>query len=226
METEINKDPIRETPLTVWMTIHQPSELNYWKGKISRFDNNDFYLARLKDFKGHPPLDFTAYKGKLVVDMGSGPRSICEFFEGADVVCIEPLAEEFRKINNGAYDKPMIKAVIPQPAEGFISKLAMRADLVWCNNVLDHCFNWRSVLMNIARYLRPGGDFFIALDNDPPHAGHPGIGDMDELIRTMTDLNLFFNYFYMRKPTDPDGTLTKLTFMYRSGFKNNPEIWK
>ena len=44
---------------------------------------------------------------------------------------------------------------------------------MWCWNVLDHTYDWRKILDNVVKYLKPDGQFILATDHKVPHLGHP-----------------------------------------------------
>jgi len=124
-----------------------------------------------------------------------------EWFDDAAIVCVEPLAGEYRKLAKCRLDHPRIKKVFASPAEDRISELVGTADLVWTHNCLDHCYDWPAVVANMAAYLKPAGRFYLSTDaGKKPGIGHPGIASKEALVRTVESCGLKIDYRYDRRP--------------------------
>ena len=188
-----------------WERICQPFELD-WQRKESAWRSTDrWLLVKEKLLKIHS-LSFSNYAGKLIIDLGSGPRSMCEWFEDASIICIDPLANEYLSMQTGWLELPRIVAVFSQPAEDRIADLEGIADFVWCNNVLDHCFNPSAVVNNLAFYLKTGSSFFLATDIKPPYLGHPGTGGREAVIGMVLSASLTTTYTYDKRSGDTGET--------------------
>ena len=83
------------------------------------------------------------------------------------------------KVNAAAFELPNIAAAYCEPAEVRIEALVDTQDLALCWNVLDHCSDWKRVLINVADYLRQDGRLIMGTDcdvSDEIHASIPGGG--------------------------------------------------
>ena len=174
-----------------WRRIHQKSELAYQQRSNWRFSANwHKIVAAAFEYAG---VGLTDFAGKIVIDIGAGPRSFCEELEGCNAFLVEPLAKSYMKFNHEVYQISQVRKVFALPAEKTISQLENQADLVWCWNVLDHCFSWRVALLNILKYLKLGGVAIIFTDiGKKPEIGHPGIQSLDLVVRCLAANNLTF----------------------------------
>lgn len=145
-----------------WDTIHQPSELDWWKKNIPTHGNTQEpgftrYWSEVREWIG--------VHGR-VLDIGCGPRPP---FMPCDV--IEPLANEYRKITPFEWWHGV--GIIAQPAEAV--PISRNYDTVICWNCIDHCFNWRGVLDTMLAAGLPKAKYAISTDFWTPFTGHPGV---------------------------------------------------
>ena len=166
-----------ESALDQWKQIHQPHELGWWLQTGWAADIGWKRDQLVKEYKRLPIVgDAARFAGGRLIDVGAGPRSFCEFLPVDEIVIIEPLADEFRKFNNGAYDLPSVKRVCPIPAEQLVGELVCSADFVWCFNVLNHSYDPLLILENMVRYLKCGGELLLRVRlGEKPSIGHSGI---------------------------------------------------
>jgi len=112
------------------------------------------------------------------LDVGSGPRSMLEFFREVHqktyVHLIDPLHDRYRAMGKLRVQNAGWK-VDARPGERMNHEFTGKKDLVWCHNALDHCYSYRQVLDNILLYLRSGGVAYIGTDTGGPRQGHLGI---------------------------------------------------
>ncbi|MFK7810735.1 MAG: class I SAM-dependent methyltransferase [Saprospiraceae bacterium] len=103
------------------------------------------------------------YKGKTVLDLGAGSKLRCKYFQGAKLIAIEPMADDcVREIP--WTDLTDAEGLYSIPAEEFVPELEEQVDFLFSVNVLDHCFDFKDILKNIHRYLKPDGLAFLSFD--------------------------------------------------------------
>jgi 2-polyprenyl-3-methyl-5-hydroxy-6-metoxy-1,4-benzoquinol methylase len=113
------------------------------------------------------------YVSKTVIDVGAGSKLRTKFFQGAELLAVEPLADQFRSEIpwSDVYDSQEVYAV---PAEEFIPACEGRCDLVISINVLDHCYDFAKIITNLRRYMRADGLMFLSFDkHDKTDSLHP-----------------------------------------------------
>ncbi len=107
-----------------------------------------------------------------MVDVGAGSKLRTRYFEGAELVAIEPLADRFLRELPWC-DLREAAEIYAVPAEDRVEACVGRADLVVSMNVLDHCFDFEAVVRNIRGYLKRDGVAFLSFDrhekSDPMH---------------------------------------------------------
>lgn len=110
--------------------------------------------------------------GKTIVDVGCGPTARCACFGGANVIAIDPLADEYQRLPGAImewYSKTYAKK-----AEEIVRELVGQADVVVSINCLDHCEHPTKVLRNMFRYCKQDGIGFVSVDcSDTTEEMHP-----------------------------------------------------
>ena len=99
-----------------------------------------------------------------VLEVGSGAHGLIFFFEAAERIGIDPLADEYRTLFPAWQDRAKTIA-----AEG--ERLPFedgRFDLVLCDNVVDHAESPRRIVEEIARVLAPGGLLYFTVNVHHP----------------------------------------------------------
>lgn len=144
----------------------QFNELRYWKrvkaasGKLSHAHYAHFYTS-------HFGMQPEQYSGKVLVDIGCGPRGSLEWADmAAERIGVDPLADEYKRL--GAAGHAM--RYIASPAEAIPLEDAS-ADFVFSFNSLDHVDNVGAVIAQIKRITKPGGRFFLIVEVN--HAATP-----------------------------------------------------
>ena len=133
--------------------------------------------GRLLDHFGFSPSQFA---GKTVLDLGAGSRLRTKYFEGATIIAIEPLADRYRAEIPWC-DLDDAAEVYSAPAEERIASCADRADLVLSVNVLDHCYDFATIIENVHTYVKSDGLVFFSFDkHEKADAMHPL--ELDEKI--------------------------------------------
>ncbi|MDP3444772.1 MAG: class I SAM-dependent methyltransferase, partial [Ignavibacteria bacterium] len=105
-------------------------------------------------------LDDDYYNGKVIVDIGCGPRGSLEWADMTkDRIGLDPLADQYLKL--GA-DKHQMKYV-----NSYVENMPFEnasCDLISSFNSLDHVKNLANACKEIDRVLKPGGIFLLIVD--------------------------------------------------------------
>jgi len=175
----------------VWLEESQPFEIEWWRSIWAANKKRDQeFIGVVKSFG----LNEDSFAGQTVIDVGAGPRSWPSLvLKDAHIHIIEPLADKFCLFNEGYYNLPNIASVHAVPGEELIDPfqhvkftsqsltniprlLVGEADMVWCFNCLNHCYEWRKVLDNIQAYMKVGAVCYVRIKTgETPHAGHVGV---------------------------------------------------
>jgi len=153
--------PVTKHSAEEWQSFAQEGEFEFHVGDTWR-TSNDFVNQSRRLFE-HFGFSAQGYAGKTVVDLGAGSKLRSKFFEKAKLVVIEPLADRFRDSIDWC-DLNDANQVYSYPAEQKIEELEGQADLLVSINVLDHCYNFETIIANIASYLAPDGIAFLSFD--------------------------------------------------------------
>lgn len=161
MQSEEKKEAITEHSKDAWKNLAQEGEYAFhardtWR-RTAHFREQTAELFRHFGF-GH-----NQFLGKTVVDLGAGSMLRAKFFEGADIIVIEPLADRILA-NIEWTDIGDAKEVHSTPAEELVTSLVGKADFLFSMNVLDHCYNFKDISINIRKYLKPDGVAFLSFD--------------------------------------------------------------
>jgi SAM-dependent methyltransferase len=99
-----------------------------------------------------------------VLEVGSGAHGLIFFFEAAERIGVDPLADEYRHLFPVWQERATTIAAHGEqlPFENG------RFDLVLCDNVVDHAENPRRIVEEIARVLRPGGLLYFTVNIHHP----------------------------------------------------------
>jgi 2-polyprenyl-3-methyl-5-hydroxy-6-metoxy-1,4-benzoquinol methylase len=154
-------EPVCKVNPNQWGKNAQQAEFDYHRANKWR-QTPDFMKQTSALFK-HFGLFSKDYKAKTIIDLGAGSKLRSSYFSEAEVVAIEPLAARFLREIDWC-DLAQAREVYSVPAETRIEACIGRADLLISINVLDHCFDFESILDNIHLYLKPGGLAFLSFD--------------------------------------------------------------
>jgi SAM-dependent methyltransferase len=186
---------------TEWRDVHQNFEFDWHSKDNYRWHDEQFLSAWIQNFGGFCELAPDAFDdGDLLLDIGCGSRSALSYFTRGRKAYIDPLGSRFLGINETRkyWSDEDVLNLWNVPAESSIQEFVGKCAFVNCWNVLDHCFDWRSVLSNVIRYVRPGGIVALCTDTKPHGDGHPGIDDpgrmLSLLCQVMTIEKLVVNY--------------------------------
>lgn len=95
------------------------------------------------------------FKGKKILDIGSGPHPSGVCFKGANLYCLDPLLPTYLEIGFPIYYYPKVKFIyghseqIPFPNNFF--------DVVISVNAIDHVDDFKKTSREIRRVLKKGG---------------------------------------------------------------------
>lgn len=118
-------------------------------------------------------FDENSYEGLHVLDLGCGSKLRSKFFKNSKIHALEPLASRF--ISDIPWcDLNEAHAVYSNSAEDDIIEIHGIIDLIFSINVIDHCFNFNTIINNCYKYLTPNGTCFLSFDlHDKIDAMHP-----------------------------------------------------
>ena len=166
-----SKDAKTQHKTEDWRRMAQEGEFrfhrrNRWRQSAAFMEQT----RRLFDYFGFAQNE---YDGRTLIDLGAGSKLRSKYFAGANIICIEPLAERFMKEIEWC-DLADAQEIYSTPAEVRIAECVNRADLLISINVLDHCYDFELIIQNIAAYLRDGGVAFLSFDkHEGPDKMHP-----------------------------------------------------
>jgi SAM-dependent methyltransferase len=163
--------PRLKEDLDSWKNKAQPGELAFHKRPNDR-SGADWHRLNSAVWRRYG-FEPTGLEGKVIIDIGAGSRLRTLYFEGARIVAIEPLANQFiAQVEWNDLDQA--ERVFAVPAEVEIPELTGTADFVVSINALDHGFNFDDSVRNVRRYLRHDGAAFLSFDqHHTPDDMHP-----------------------------------------------------
>lgn len=116
-------------------------------------------------------LDKNAFKGKTILDVGSGPMPSATCFEGADLYCIDPLLDKYVGVGFPLHLYGDVKFV-----QGYSENMPVVDnffDVVLSVNALDHVDDFEATAKDIQRVLKPDGLVIFHLHFHPPTQNEP-----------------------------------------------------
>lgn len=145
------------------------NELGYWEkrkkeeGELSNRHYEYFYTHYFG-------IDRSFYDGKVILDIGCGPRGSLEWASMAERrMGLDPLANEYGELGANKHQMEYIGA----PSEQIPLKDS-ECDAVFSFNSLDHVLDVNQSIKEIKRVTRPGGIFLLLVEvNHPPTACEP-----------------------------------------------------
>jgi SAM-dependent methyltransferase len=147
---------------TAWENEAQAGELAF-HSKLCRL-NPDYPLDKLSgDAWAWTGLNQLSLKDCRVMDLGCGPIVKGLWFIGAEVIAVDPLADDY--IKNVSWQRiSQADLFFSVGAESFIPELADTVDAVVSRNALDHGYDFELATVNISRYLKKGGKAYLEFD--------------------------------------------------------------
>lgn len=145
------------------------NELGYWKKKhrAEGVLSNDHYVHF---YTGHFGLDPEAYRDKVILDIGCGPRGSLEWADMARRrIGLDTLAREYMALGADRHAMEYFDA----PSEA-IPLDDGACDAVFSFNSLDHVESIEKTVAEIKRVLKPGGWLLLLVEiNHPPTKCEP-----------------------------------------------------
>ncbi len=168
-----------------WNSVHQRFELRYHTKSNYRWDDSSFYRQWDLIFKDFLGLTYSSFdREKTILDIGCGSRPAFDWFRdsAATKYYLDPLLTSFQSIPkmSAFWRDKKNESLLSIPAEINVKELNGCCDFTLCWNVLDHSYDWFSILRNIAAYSRERALVCIGTDFTSHGIGHPGIDDKDQ----------------------------------------------
>jgi SAM-dependent methyltransferase len=193
-----------ESVKNLWETKGQEMELDFHKSGRGDWRWNERWDEARITLKKQFKFDFDQFAGKTLLDIGCGPKSMLDWWNGKYKYGIDPLASDYAKINPSRITSwDILDKVYVSPAEVLHEDLIGKVDFIWSHNALDHCYCWETVLDNVNQYLKVGGSVYIGTDTDKdPNPNHPGISSKEKFIAKIESMNWSIKCRYDRKDDD------------------------
>jgi len=164
-----------------WRRRHQPFELEFHQRDNFRWDDAQFMAQWEELFGRFCGFDVGQFNSSgAILDLGCGSRPAFDWFDDAcEKYHLDPLLDRYIQIPQVAqyWSAKPAESRLAAPAERFIEALDERCSFVNCWNVLDHTYDWRSILLNLWRYSADRGYVLLGTDIVSHGDGHPGIDD-------------------------------------------------
>lgn len=165
------KNEILKSDRETWETIGQQGEFDYHKA--NQWRQSEDFMNQTKKLFNYFGLKSDIWEGKTIIDLGAGSKLRTKYFQNAEIIAIEPLASKF--IDQIEWcDLNDAKAVYSEPAEHLIQNCVNKADLLVSINVIDHCYDFITIINNVYQYLKADGYAFLSFDShDEADEMHP-----------------------------------------------------
>jgi SAM-dependent methyltransferase len=103
-------------------------------------------------------------KDARIIEVGSGAHGLIFFFEGAEKIGIDPLADHYRELFPAWQDRARTLAASGQSLPFRDASF----DVALCDNVVDHADDPRGIVRELSRVLRPGGLLYFTVNVHHP----------------------------------------------------------
>ncbi len=108
----------------------------------------------------------TDFKDKTVIDVGCGTRGILPIIEADIKIGVDPT---LRKLKD--FPLPLDVTYLPFKAENLLFN-GNFADIICCNNTLNHVEDWKQAIREFYRVLKKGGLLLIEVFIEPRNIAH------------------------------------------------------
>jgi SAM-dependent methyltransferase len=176
--------PLRATiDRETWQGAAQEGELSFHKTNAGFRGQDDVWQTAVDTDWRAAGFSPEGWLGKTIFDVGAGSRLRSLWFEGAEVIVLEPLADRYRSEVEWC-DLDRAQEVYSVPGEEFVAELEGRADLIVSINALDHGYDIAQSVRNIRRYLKEDGEAFLSFDmHYQPDEMHPLVLDNEMMLK-------------------------------------------
>ncbi|MFX1470495.1 MAG: class I SAM-dependent methyltransferase [Promethearchaeota archaeon] len=149
--------------------------MNYWRieyklGGKDKYNQESSLKTIYERYCKHLNIDKNTFSGKIVVDVGCGPRGSLHYFNAKLKIGVDPFANFYRKYFK--VDKQNMIYVHASAERIPINNEF--ADYVISHNALDHVDNFNQSIKEIHRILKPEGKIIFQLNfNKKPTINEP-----------------------------------------------------
>jgi SAM-dependent methyltransferase len=160
-------------------------QLSYQRNKAAKAQGHEdeqiaSMMRRSREVRAKLDTVATIPRDAKALEVGCGAHGLIFFFDAAERVGVDPLADHYRSLFPAWQDRARTIAsggeALPLEDASF--------DVVLCDNVVDHAENPRLIVEEIARVLKPGGALFFTVNVHHPfyhvaskvHAGWRALG--------------------------------------------------
>lgn len=128
---------------------------NSRKGTHIAREMRERWIRRLEKYPDK--IEFEYFNGKDILEVGCGPNGIVHYIPGHWKVGVDPLIEEYKKLN--ILKDGGVEHIVGAGERLDFDKEAF--DIIICFNVLDHCQDPAQVCQEMSRVLKRGGSRII-----------------------------------------------------------------
>lgn len=144
-------------------------QLGYQRAKAERVRGHEAELmASMADHSAEVRRKLAAVRPvsdhASVLEVGSGAHGLIFFFEAAERVGVDPLADEYRALFPAWQERARTVAAFGEQLPFGDASF----DIVLCDNVVDHAESPRRIVEEIARVLKPGGLLYFTVNVHHP----------------------------------------------------------
>lgn len=144
-------------------------QLDYQRAKAERIKGHEQALMQaMADHSAEVVRKLAAVQempaDARVLEVGSGAHGLIFFFEGAERLGVDPLADHYRELFPAWQGRARTIAAGGEQlpfADGSF-------DIILCDNVVDHAGRPRRIVEEIVRVLRPGGVLYFTVNIHHP----------------------------------------------------------
>lgn len=167
---------------------------------------------------------YTPLTGLCVLDIGCGGGILTESLAkaGAVAVGIDMASESIEVAKQHAAESKLTIDYQVIPAEAFADASPEKFDVVTCMELLEHVPDPESLVLAIAKLLKPGGHAFFSTINRNPKSFLYAIVGAEYLLRLLPKGTHHYEKFIT--PVELSSMIKKadLTLMHMSGFSYHP----
>jgi len=143
--------------------IAQAAEIRWWKRYLAK-QSVEEYAGWKKDYWTSlmETLKLSPKPNAKVLDAGCGPAGIFTALEGCKVVAVDPLLNEYDRLDHFDRSRYPFVSWYAQPLETFEGEASF--DFVFCLNVINHVRDIDVATDVLAKAAKPNGTIIISVD--------------------------------------------------------------